>query len=695
MPQSSTARTLPNTPDFSLMTQESDIGSPSQGGERQYTVAEFARLLKRQYPQVSNIPDYRLVSNYLQKYPQYKLRVRDVPIAKSNPDTRNLQAALGRISGSMTPAAKAARPVLGVATYGASDSMTEGKPNDPAVLDPATERGRMFQALPYVLAAAASGGEGRFFRGTLRAMLGGAAGRGLEDVGKAAVGSREAPKDTEEFLEDVGESGLEQGGYEVAGRVIAYPVRRLASGLMNRRPKALPEVVGQRYGIHFTPGQVSERTVPEALERRAEYNPFARQVVEKGRAGQKDTAKASVDRLVDMFLGTAPSNITGKRTQAAITDIGSPLFKREVTRLQSLVNARTMRTRVNVLALKAEAQHELQEALRLMRSGTGGATLTTAAPASGRLAILQDIVKLPDTVPFTTLMQLRTKWMGIGPQTTELLSNEAKGTAKHYVHRITQDLDATLKGTPAMVDWLKFRNFTRKGAEVFESDAIVRALNQEPEKVVQQVGPKDITNAQAMRRAVIAYAEKYGSPEEIRAAQRGWRGFQQAYIRDQIIAPLHGDMTQLTKRLEEFKPGVLNTIFSDARSRVMLSQLREIGKALEKITPNVRVMHGHEVTTPRAIIGAVPALIISRIAYSPKATRFYLRGLAGLAEASSHPIVQAGGRVIGKTSPYLGRALADMVRAYQLAGLYGGADALPAPGEQDFSAAEQEQEQMQ
>ena len=692
MPQSATARTKAG-PDFSLMTAESDLGQTNQSGERQYTVAQFAKLLKQQYPQVSNVDDYKLVGDYLQKYPQFKLRVRDVPIVPRGTNTQNLQAALGRVSGSMLPISKAARPVLGAATYGASDAMTEGKKSDPPVISPEVERGRLFQALPSILAAVASGGESRFLPGVTRAALGGVAGKALEDTGKAAVGSPEAPKDTGDLLEDVGEGGLEQGFYEVAGRSIAYPVRRVATGLMNRRPKALPEVVGDRYNIHFTPGQTSEKTIPEALERRAEYNPFARQVVEKGRAGQKEAAKTGVDNLISMVLGTAPSNITGKRTQAAITDIGSPLFKREVTRLQSLVNARTMRTRVNTLALKAEAQHELQEALKLVRSGQGGAALTTAAPASGRLAILQDIVKLPDEVPFTTLMQLRTKWMGIGPQTTELLSNEAKGTAKHYVQQVTRDLDDTLRGTPAMVDWLKFRNFTRKGAEVFESDAIVRALNQEPEKIVQQVGPKDITNAQAMRRAVISYAEKYGTPAEIREAQRGWRGFQQAYIRDQIIAPLHGDMTQLSKRLEEFKPGVLNTIFSDAKSRVMLSQLRDIGKALEKITPNVRVMHGHEVTTPRAIVGAVPALVISKIAYSPRATRFYLRGLEGLAQASKRPLVQAGGRAIGQASPYLGRAMSDMIRAYQIAGLYGGAEALPAPSEQEFTDAEQEQPQ--
>jgi hypothetical protein len=680
-------------------------------GQVIYTIPEFAQLLKRQYPNVASMDDYRLVGQYLQKYPQFKTRVhvetpspQDItarlsrgPIAQSHRRTLALKAA-GTAAGPISGAATLA-PVLGQVVAGsqATGEAIAGAEEDPQILSlektnpelaEKVRRGRYFRALPFIGAAAASGGEGRFGYALLRSLLGGMAGRAMEDVGRAGVGSPETPQTLPDLGQDIITGGAEQGAYEVAGRTIAYPFRRVATGVMNRASRTLPEEVGGRYGIHFTPGQVSRKTIPSALERRAEYNPFAREMVEAGRTEQKESANRAVTGLVDRLLGTTPANIGGKRTQAAITDIGSPIFKRNVDRLQSILNARVIRVRVNTLALKAEAQHELSEALQLVRSGQGAAALTTAQPASGRLAILQDIVKLPDAVPFSTLMQLRTKWMGIGPQTTELLSNEAKGTAKHYVQRVTQELDDRLRGTPAMVDWLKFRNFTRRGAEVFESDAIVQALNREPEKAVNQVGPKDITNALRMRRAVVSYAEKYGTRDEIQEAQRGWRNFQNTYVRDQILAPLRGDMTRLSERLDEFKPQVLNTIFSDARSRTLITQLRQIGKAMERINQDVRVMHGHEVMTVRAYLGAAGAVPIAKVAYSPTATKFYLRGLAGLAEASRRPTVRAGGRFIEGTSPYLGRAFADIARAYALVGLY--KEPLPQPTGEMFKEGEEE-----
>lgn len=710
MPQTATARRTTFEQDLASMQQDPP-GERLPSGQRIYTVTEFAKLLKAQYPNIMAVDDYQLVGQYVAKYPQFRKRVnletpstdplRGFRASQTEASKRRLALAKGT-STALAPirGAAMAAPVLGqVGATGevAGETAAEAEA-DPALaalertnpdLAKRIRRGRYLKVLPYAGAVAAAGGEGRFGYSLLRALLGGAGGRAAEDVGRAVVGSPETPQTRTDLAGDIITGGAEQAGYEVAGRVIAYPARRIATGVMNRQARTLPEEVGERYGIHFTPGQVSRKTIPAALERRAEYNPFAREIVERGRTGQKETARGAVTSLVDQMLGTTPANIGGKRTQAAITDIGSPIFKRNVDRLQSLLNARTRNVRVNTLALKAEAQNEINEIVQLTRSGAGGAPLRTAQPSSGRLAILQDIVKLPDAVPFSVLMQLRTKWMGIGPQMTEILSNEAKGTAKHYVQQVTRELDDRLRGTPAMIDWLKFRNFTRKGAEVFESDAIVRTLNNEPEKAVNEVGPKDITNALFMRRAVIAYAEKYGTPAEVREAQRGWRAFQNTYVRDQILAPLHGDMTQLSRRLDEFKPQVLSTIFSDARSRTLITQLRQIGKAMEHISPDVRVMHGHEVMTVRAYLGAAGAVPIAKVAYSPLATKFYLRGLAGLAKASRRPTVIAGGRFISSTAPYLGRAFADIARALSLVGEYGG-EALPVPSSETFREGERE-----
>src|SRR4029077_2531227 len=115
--------------------------------------------------------------------------------------------------------------------------------------------------------------------------------------------------------------------------------------------------------------------------------------------------------------------------------------------LKSVVNAKAHGTQVDVGSLRDEAERELQEMAHQQATlGVLDEEGNPILPRSAKVKMLREISNFPDTMPFATLAKKRSDWMVVSPQITELISDEAKGTAKHYTQLSTTLLDEAAKG---------------------------------------------------------------------------------------------------------------------------------------------------------------------------------------------------------------------------------------------------------
>lgn len=297
----------------------------------------------------------------------------------------------------------------------------------------------------------------------------------------------------------------------------------------------------------------------------------------------------------------------------------------------------------------------------------------TMLPARGALTVLKDIAGMSDYVNFNDLNTLRSRLMGVTPETTELFGNEAQSKAKHYVQQITQTLDEASKvaGADREGAWHSFRNFTRKGYDVFESGPVEAILKGNPEEAAKAVSGKSITEALQVKRAVLGYAQKYGSLTERRAAeaeaQRAWNGFRDAFLRDKLT---DGDPLKLHERLAAISPKVLATIVgSDAKGREVIQNLTELASVTERVQHVSFARGGLFSKFAEHLLAGV----LGKAIYNRRASMFLVRGLNGIAkEMAASP--SAGRAAIGKAgsfafenvSPRLGTYLADIERVREM-----------------------------
>lgn len=547
--------------------------------------------------------------------------------------------------------------------------------------DKATES---LPAMGGMLATAAAGPEASFLRRLAYAFLGGAGGEGVAQAANQVTNKK--PADAGDIAGEMAMSGFGQGALETLGSLLAFPLQKLMGGLKGNAPATAAEIANKKYGIGMTPGQQSRDIVAQTVERLAEHNTAGYAAAEPFREKiDSASAKVAQDIVKDAF-GDGESSLLGKRVQEAIARGGKPSWQKMVEVFSSMVNAKTLDKTVDVRALKAQAARELADAETLQvrpadqsRAAQGSpllygpnnqviattsnqpVKLDTAGLSTGAKAILEDIVKMKDQISFADARNLRSKWMGIGPQSTELMSNEAKGTAKHYVQEMTGALDSAVGNDPqAKQVWNMFRNFTRKGAEVFESPAIDQMVNTQPEKVAQLIGAKDHTIALQAKRAIFGYADTYGDPKQRAAASRAWDAFRGVYIRENLLS---GDLKTLSDRLQSLSPGVRRTVFGDVQGKSVMSNLQLIGDAMQRLDQVTERGTGSR----WQILRAIPSAWVVKMAYSPEASKYFVRGLNGIMRDSQSAPVRAIGRASSAATPYLGTAAADILRALQIA----------------------------
>jgi hypothetical protein len=595
------------------------------------TVEQFAARIKAKYPQYRNVPDDRLVHAIIAKYPEYQSRV-EIPY-------RPISDA--RIS---------APPPVGSLRWfkekgwNLVDVLTNQLPNI---------GGGVGGAL-----GLASGGPVGAVGG---AGIGGITGEAARvPIRKALFG--ETPENYGKFLREMTSAGAEQAVYEALGQMVR-PVSSVARKLA-RPENARIASEATRLGVDLTGPELAPGPLSTTAQKALKALPISNVIAEQGRAKQLQQGVEVANRIIRAVGEPWPTRAMGIETKEAIERRGAPLFKAQVDKLSSILNVQTMNTEVDITGLKREAADELARIEQLktrpvdilprdakhyvdpLHGVAPDVTLKTAEAAPGRRKILEDIVNMKDRVRFSDLRDLRSKWMGIGPETTELMSNEAKGTAKHYVQQMTAELDDAVRGTPAETTWHHFREFTKRGAAVMEDANLVAMLNKYPERATEMVGKNDVTAALNVRRAVLRFAQKYGTPEQQAMAESAWNKFRSAWFGKNVLGaeggqiPAEGLLT-LAKRIKEVDPNVLKVMFGDQEGQRLLYNTRALGDVMERLnaaSPShawmfLYTLFGFLASGVTALTGGasrgalvagvefIPAPLLAKALYSPRFTR--------------------------------------------------------------------------
>jgi hypothetical protein len=417
--------------------------------------------------------------------------------------------------------------------------------------------------------------------------------------------------------------GMEQAGYEALGGAAGIPFRTAGRYLRSPAMKAMQSSLKEA-GIQPTIAD-SIRSIPgQYVRREMEKLPVSKEVADMMTAKRlgKITAKAG-----ESVASNAPkiAEETGKDIQHSIIDINAPIYKDQVRTLSDDVSLIMGKQPVDISPLKLKVQQMLTDEVAPLAQ----VAPETGAMSSGRKAIFEDILHAPEKVPFDVLRSWRTKLMGVGPQTTELLSGEAKGTAKLFIGMMTKALDDAANqqgGRPGRDAWKAFRDFTREGGKVFDSKYIASTLAKDPEKIAESIGLGDITNTRKLYDAAQRYADQYSqNPVEKEAAAKAWNNFQRQWTLTNILKDAQGsgtfDVRHLSKNLREAGDAQLGVIYgSSPEGRIALNNLRNLAKVMDSI----HLPASSEVE--RSIVWAIPGAVVSPLTYimfSPTMGRVY------------------------------------------------------------------------
>ena len=507
---------------------------------------------------------------------------------------------------------------------------------------------------------------GTFAGGTAGAGLGGGMGAKLRDYLRQKLGW--------EPEGDIAGAGEKQAMYEAGGNLIGIPFRAAGKAMRLAEPSI---TAAKESGVPLTIADMVSGVPGRYARDEVDRLPLSHEVAIDKYGKRMSNAFVKATDTVNT-LGRTQADAAGKKIKDVIQQVGSPIYKREVGKLSDEVSLLLGHSKVDVGPLVSEANAELQREvypLQKIAPRTGG-------PAGSRIDILNDIISMESNslkstgsadISFNDLRALRTKWMGIGPQTTELLSKEGQATAKKYIGLMTDILNnnAQFRGGPkGLAAWNRFRSFTKYGAEVFESNTIVNALNHDPEKITKYVKLGDITPTRRVRTAILNYAKTYGTAEDKVQAQKAWRNFQEHWARTYLLkdpgqAANSGidalkvqlqtsgakkfqaqsaidtmkvsnmNLSSIATNMRKAGNRQLNMIYgTDPTSKAALANLRAIGEAVDKMHMPTSGMR-----SPWWIpIGAM-AVPFTKIIYNPTLARAYINIVKRIPE---HPGAAAG-----------------------------------------------------
>jgi len=529
--------------------------------------------------------------------------------------------------------------------------------------------------------------------------------REAEPVGRKKTYWEELPPEVREALGTAAEyTAAEYGGrlllgtpMKAAGRLVGGPFRPAATLPENLAVKEANEQL--RLGL--TAGQVAGRTtageVGKAFEFYGETGLFGRPVAETAKSVGRKAGETAIDRAVDAISSNVSAEGAGKGYMEAMTT-GRRLLGEGAQPLFDEVDKLIGQAAVDMRPVQAVAKRRLEEFVKQMPgAGPSGIAVhypTLGQPTAGAARIMNNIIGGPEVLTFGEAQRLRTLLMSVGREENELFVNQAQSVARDVTETLTRTMETSASkiGPNATQAWRTARDFWIQGHNVFERSIVPSLLKKNPEEVVGAIKPGAVTDAKAMKRAILGYAP-LGTPQEREAAKRAWDDFGAAFIRRNLLREPEGvglgdmDIFGLKQRLGAYGEPTLKEVLSTPNGAAALERLKVIGEAFSRVRRDAPFVRTYQfVEMARALyqlgtagvaigagmtrgveagIGAAVAMetlpyVVARIAYSPRATKYFLDGISAfLPEVAKVPTQATTDFLLftlPKTSGLLGRA---------------------------------------
>lgn len=551
--------------------------------------------------------------------------------------------------------------------------------------------------------------------GLAAAFLGGAGGEAVNQTAQTALGTDEAPKNTTDaMLSSLGE-GAKQTAMEAGGRVIMKPIDWLLRGLLSKSMAApLAQDIyklNKNNGLNLTAPEIASKTLGgKALGAVQQMvgssglfgGPIA---AAKQEAGQQ-AGETLITRYMDTIAPPATSQQAGQLLSEGISR-GSKLMHREAEQLYPALYADAAKSGavIDITNLKQGVIKDLQTASR--RSITAGvsnlkdADNFTLTPGSVQ-DIYNNILHAPNQISLEQAQALREGLRDYQPKPDDIFRDRAGATASHYQGQLTQAIKDSLTahdkvaGTQFGSRFNDITSFYRSGAYVFDRSSVAdlqHMAQKSPESLINSIGAGEISKVQAVKKALLGF-QNTATPAEAAANKAAYQSFQRKFAEQKLLGIGQGtpaDLIGLNDRLNKMGPDMLNEVYSDPAGRQFLHDTRLLGEAFSRVKSlsgsnamgiasfirgaEAMLTTGIGLRSPAALPATMSGIaafeatppLLTKALYNPTATRFLLKGIAGMAAESQRGLVSGLGKSVAAGSPYLGQGAADIMRAFQIA----------------------------
>lgn len=542
------------------------------------TSGEFARLLKSKYPEYQQVPDEQLVKAVLDKYPEYRSRVRyelSLPSQlKVSPPPTLKQRIAGKIAEYAPSVVGAIGGLVGTA-----------------------------------------GGPGGAVAG---AALGGGAGEAVGQLARSATGLPSAKTSTE-AAEKIGLQGLFQGGAEAlglgAGRVLPKIAPGTVAGVVV--PGSAIRKMAIEEGLRMTPPEIASEagrgSIGRQVQRLTEFGILGRALSERARTQVERDALELADRMIDPLSKVTTPETAGRQVESAL-DIaadafrtrGKVYFQEQLPKLGEAVPAdlsQVIKEAVRIgkepsaLLRPAEYTEDIAGTFRRAAVDTGATAIKTLPQPTAVKNILDVMSRLKKDATFSEVLEVKQYLDQFLPGPNRIIADQgAESLAKHFESELFKVLDKSSleAGGPLRAKWIQARNFWRTGRQIYDS-AIVRGLmKKNPESLIASIKPGDVTNINIIKKALLGHAGMAASAEERMAGKRAWGAFQRQYVQSALLKDPESQgmslstLSAVKRRMDRVGNRQLTAIFNtDAQGRMALQNLRTFAETMSRVQPEM------------------------------------------------------------------------------------------------------------
>ena len=535
------------------------------------------------------------------------------------------------------------------------------------------------------------------------------AGEASKQLIKRGLGDKDIPDTSTEAATRIAKEGGIQAGSELGLRAIAAPLKAGIGGPLREASRSVENLpikkTAEEFGVQLRPGEIAGGR--KGLPYRLTQEIGASSLTGRGPAvASQERIRQSAAKAVDSILTKLSPRATPAMTGSAVQDtvkLSNDIFEKTAGDLYGKVDQV-----LGGLGIQTtETAKEAQDILTKYATGPTATGLGKHYPESTKIparvaGYLADFSKTtPGGVPFSVLQAKRSEMLGLlrdirsGLVPTESMS-ESGQILSRLVKKVTEDMDqqAQVMGIITTKEWKDARAFYKAGKDLMEDPATIKLLRQQnPEDVVSQIKGGSVTMVQKLRKLMLEYPAKYGSPQEKQAAIEAWNNLRQQVVRTNILKAPEGkefdikDLMGLKERISDMGSDVNRELFrGDPEGETMFQNLNRIADVMarvKKLPETNRLgywmmiragamiagvglgMTGH-VAEGLATIGLEESVpyAISGIIHNPKATSYFVNGLAAMTRGSWRAPAEF---VVGKTAPRIPAGVSMIARAFKLA----------------------------